>query len=151
LRVKNTVKYVQVKCKRCGDIVNIPIDDEILSRAEKSPSGLTGVSVIHGDHIVLAYVDSHGNIRSIEVVDAVKRTISYTRMKRIPIPKDKTEGLPSLDLLSPIEWRILAFCDGKRSIGEIADLVGMHYFDVKLILEKLYQKGYIKEIRTVLS
>lgn len=53
------------------------------------------------------------------------------------------EGLDETDL------KILSMCDGYTAVDEIAENIGISVEEVEEKLEKLKQKGFIREIRTV--
>jgi len=49
--------------------------------------------------------------------------------------------------LSEEEKIVLKLCDGKRGVGEIARELGVPYGRVKMIVDRLYWKRYIRELR----
>jgi len=96
--------------------------------------------------VLIAYFDKFG----VEAVETMGEDLGPlpSRFTYIPIPESKSENIPSLDSLSPLELRILALCDGTRSLREIAQTLGMKFSEVKLIAENLPVRGYLREIKT---
>ncbi|MEM0226989.1 MAG: hypothetical protein QXF46_08965 [Thermofilaceae archaeon] len=53
--------------------------------------------------------------------------------------------------LSEDEKLVLKLCDGKRGVGEIARELGIPYGRVRMIVDRLYWKRYIRELRLKVS
>ncbi len=131
-----------VKCPRCNQEVEVDISREIVEQASSSPAGVTAVVVPHGDHQIIVYVDKNGGIRGVEA--AVRPTVSLINtLREVPVPAELT---PDVSALTKEELRVLVMCDGKRSLREIAELLGMPFSRVRLIAERLRALGYLKEI-----
>ena len=133
------------RCPYCNKPLDISIDRDVLSRAEASPSGVTAVVVNHGDHAVVVYVDSEGNIRSLEAaVLPSPRAGVLNRIKEIPIPHSSP---PDIRVLKRDGWRFLALCDGKRDLRAISELLNIDIRKIRLLAESLRARGYLKEIK----
>jgi len=131
-----------VKCPRCNQEVEVDISREIVEQASSSPAGVTAVVVPHGDHQIIVYVDKNGGIRGVEA--AVRPAVSLINtLREVPVPAELT---PDVSALTKEELRVLVMCDGKRSLREIAELLGMPFPQVRLIAERLRALGYLKEI-----
>jgi len=131
-----------VKCPRCNQEVEVDISREIVEQASSSPAGVTAVVVPHGDHQIIVYVDKNGSVRGVEA--AVRPAVSLINtLREVPVPAEST---PDVSALTKEELRVLVMCDGKRSLREIAELLGMPFPRVRLIAERLRALGYLKEI-----
>lgn len=93
----------------------------------------------------------------------VEKTILPRKMV-IPIPSGKIPlningSTPIEELrrrmpeptLDDVERRILALIDGRKSISEISQLLKMSRFETAVKVRKLKDKGYIKELKIVVS
>lgn len=62
----------------------------------------------------------------------------------VPVPTPKP---PARATLTPEEEVVLKACDGRRSITEIARELGVSPATVKSVVDKLFSKGFIKELK----
>ena len=143
---KNMYREARIKCTKCLEEVRIPITEEVMERAKASPSGITSVAVDHGNHVVLVYLDSEGKERGTEIMDAmVEEKPSRAGLRQIPIPQ-KAGDLPRVSALTEEEWRILTLSDGNRTIEEIAFMMKARRIQVKILVERLLNRGYLERI-----
>ena len=141
---------LKVKCPRCGREFTIEVDRRLLESARENPSGLHPVALPHEDHVLIAYIDENGNLRRLEAFPSVRTEAPPSEPEYIPVPRPR--GLmPDLKRLRPEELRVLVFCDGKRTLREIAAMLGMRYETVKVIVTKLHAQGYLAEVKIRLS
>lgn len=133
----------KIKCPRCGGNLTIEITEKALREAENSPSGMTAITIPHGDHQVIVYIDRNAGIRGTNwAVIPTKPVINM--FKEIPIP---VENAPDIRALSRDELRFFALCDGVRDLRRIAILLNIPYPKVRLMAERLRSRGYI-ELKT---
>ena len=135
----------KISCPKCKIIFEVDLSK--VSRDALKRYGIGSLAFNHGDHVVVVYIDSSGEIRGVETfpVAEAKGPLILTTLTIVPVPREKKE-MPPLNELEREELAILVQCDGKRSIHEIADMLGMSIGKVKNIVEKLYAKGYLKSI-----
>uniref|UniRef100_A0A7C4BA53 Uncharacterized protein n=1 Tax=Thermofilum pendens TaxID=2269 RepID=A0A7C4BA53_THEPE len=62
----------------------------------------------------------------------------------VPVPSPRP---PARATLSPEEEAVLKACDGRKSITEIARELGASPAAVKSVVDKLFSKGFIKELK----
>lgn len=132
----------KVKCPRCGGTIVVGITDDIIDTARRSPSGVAAVIVPHAGRRAVVYVDGDGNIRGVTCAPAEEEGVLET-VREVPVPSTRP---PDVRRLSREEWRFLALCDGRRSLREIAGLLGIPYQRARLIAEKLRSEGYLEEV-----
>jgi len=58
----------------------------------------------------------------------------------VPLPQPEP---PSAEGLSEVERRILALCDGRRSLLELAEALGIPYGEARRAVDRLYAMGYL--------
>jgi len=130
------------KCPHCGAPIVVDITDDIIEAASKSPSGVTAVIVPHAGKRAIVYVDAEGNVRGVTCTEAEEKTV-VEEFREIPIP---SQNPPDPRKLSRDEWKFLALCDGRRSIREIAGLLGISFQEARLLAERLRSRGYLEEV-----
>ncbi len=63
-----------VRCPQCGGEVTVRFSDEVLEAARRSPFGMTGLVVPHGDHALVVYLDSRGRVRNVRAFSIIPKT-----------------------------------------------------------------------------
>ncbi len=119
-----------------------------MEAATDSPTGITAITSPHGDHIVIAYIDASGRLRSLETAEIPSSLPVLNMITEVPIPASRT---PDPRTLQKDEWRFLALCDGKRNLKEIAELLGIPYTKIRLMAETLKSRGFLRDIEIVVK
>ncbi len=132
----------RVKCPCCGEELVVPITTELLEEASRSPTGVAAVVLSHGKERVVVYVDGDGEVQGASCAGTEREAV-IEEIREVPVPSGKK---PDPRKLSEEEWRFLALCDGKRSLREIAGLLGITYQEARLLAEKMRSRGYLREV-----
>jgi len=79
----SSVREIKVKCPICEDECSIVVDSATLTSARESPSGIGGLAVPHGDHVMIVYVDSEGRDRGVRVYKTIIGEEIPTKLLRL--------------------------------------------------------------------
>lgn len=137
---------MEVKCPRCGKVEEITLD--MVAKAKPSGGEFKILVIPHGDHSLRVYFDANYKIRAV-LVGAPEEAMPSGAVKNeenmavkyslIPCAVD---GVPPS--LSVDEQRVLELCDGKRSLDEIAAMLGLPRGRVNLLLQNLRRRGIVR-------
>jgi len=151
-------------CEKCNTYVTIKLPDDILSRHTVFPFPYT---YVHGSppHALIVYLDRNLVERGHEVSDIDPSTLTTpdrgveqtgdapSRPSRSVMPAaggvQSRRIVPRLTVdlnkqrLSINEFRVLNLCDGRRTIQEIADELGMQFFACMRILLDFRRRGFV--------
>ena len=155
------MSVVYAYCEKCQAYITIDLPADIVSRHQVYPFPYT---FVHGDppHALTIYLDQDLVERGHEVSDIhpeshgpAKLEPQSTTAPSEPTPSAPLTGAPSrrmvprvtTDLdkhrLSVTEFRLLNLCDGKTTLQEIAEKLGLQFFACMRMALDLQKKGIL--------
>ncbi len=160
---RSIVRRILATCPVCGQEIHADID---LNDIRKDPSGIAAIPLIHGEnppHVVILYIDHNGALRGIESYDKIitvsvsrqiTERISMTMTSKNTDKKNAHRVKPVIrpilvnykflkKIKNPIERKVLALCDGKKSLEEISLSIGIPMDQLLIIIAKYVAKKYV--------
>ncbi|QOJ78442.1 hypothetical protein IG193_06715 [Infirmifilum lucidum] len=136
----------EITCPKCSRKFNVEISQERILLARKNPLRTAAILIPHEDHEAIVFVDAEGHVVRVEWSSAPAKGIVNSLLE-VPVPASKAPEPKNLDTL---EWLILAMCDGRRSLQEICEALGITLGTGRLVVERLRSRGYIEKVITKL-
>lgn len=151
---------VYTYCEKCKAYIAIDVPQDIIGRQNVFPFPY---SYVHGDpqHVLTIYLDQDLVERGHEVSEihagnqAEVTTQPQSDTPTAPVPSTPMVGVKSrrivphvaADLdkkkLSITEFRLLSLCDGKITLQEIAEKMGLQFFIAMRMLLDLQKRGLV--------
>ncbi len=150
---------VYTYCEKCKAYIAIDVPPEVIERQNVFPFPY---SYVHGDpaHVITIYLDQDLVERGHEVseihagnqAEITKSPVSPSTSSSTAAPMVGTQSrriVPRIvaDLekqkLSITEFRMLSLCDGKITLQEIADKMGLQFFIAMRMLLDLQKRGLV--------
>ncbi|RLE87268.1 MAG: hypothetical protein DRJ49_06695 [Thermoprotei archaeon] len=78
-----TKHKIKLRCPICRDECSITVDSATLTSARESPSGIVGLAIPHGDHVVIVYIDSKGRDRGVRAYRTIIGETIPTKLLRL--------------------------------------------------------------------
>ncbi|MEM2142714.1 MAG: hypothetical protein QXS20_08500 [Candidatus Thorarchaeota archaeon] len=140
-------------CPICKANVDVPLERARIEQAPRSP---VPIVITHGtpEHAVTVFVDTEFRVRAISVSDIVKRIETVEAVRRplskryVPIPK---KGLVNMSDLDNTQVTVVALADGRRSVEELAQILGIPEMRVKIVCEQLVRIGRLDSVKAVIE
>jgi len=150
---------VYTYCEKCKAYIAIDVPPDIIERQNVFPFPY---SYVHGDpsHVITIYLDQDLVERGHEVseihagnqVEVTQAQPGPVPQRSVPTPMVGTKShriVPRIiaDLekqkLSITEFRMLSLCDGKATLQEIAEKMGLQFFIAMRMLLDLQKRGLV--------
>ncbi len=144
---------ITFNCPVCKRDVSVEVERMQVLTAERNP---VPIVVTHGqpEHAMTLFIDKEFRLRATSSSDIVKRIHDAEARRKtfekrfVPFPKAGNVSLGGLDY---VQVTIVALADGKRSIGELAEILEIPEMRVKIVCEQLVRMGRLDSVRVVME
>ncbi len=144
---------LKFECPICHEFLVVNIRDAQVRYSLRNP---VPIVVTHGDpeHAITLFVDKEYRLRAISGSNIVERAEEAKAARKpltrrfVPVPM---KGQVDLDDLNSFQIQVLALVDGKRSVDELAQVLGVATMRVKILCEQLVRLGKIESVQVVIE